>query len=133
MANRRPRVAVIVRTKDRSLLLSRALDDILNQTMEDWELVVVNDGGSARPVDELVSAREERLAKRCRGPSGARGHPTGSAPLARAGQRSRCAWCRPGVCFAAGEQYQGKRAGGPGSGCAGGPSTPRLAASGQLL
>lgn len=66
MANRRPRVAVIVRTKDRSLLLSRALDDILNQTMEDWELVVVNDGGSARPVDELVSAREERLAKRCR-------------------------------------------------------------------
>lgn len=66
MASQRPRVAIIVRTRDRGLLLARALDDILDQTMDDWELVVVNDGGEVDPVNELVLAREEQLAGRCR-------------------------------------------------------------------
>lgn len=60
-----PRVSVIVRTKDRPRLLSRALDDILAQDLEDWEAVVVNDGGDDAVVDGLVHERPrfgERIA-----------------------------------------------------------------------
>lgn len=51
------RVAVIMRTKDRPLLLRRALDSVLAQTYTDWALVVVNDGGDPEPVRKLVEAR----------------------------------------------------------------------------
>ena len=33
-------VAIIMRTKDRPLLLERALDDVLAQTLADWRLVI---------------------------------------------------------------------------------------------
>jgi glycosyltransferase involved in cell wall biosynthesis len=51
------RVAVIMRTKDRPILLQRALDSVLSQTYTDWALVVVNDGGDPEPVRKLVEAR----------------------------------------------------------------------------
>ncbi|GGG47797.1 hypothetical protein GCM10011374_07760 [Kocuria dechangensis] len=57
-------VAVVMRTKDRPVLLRRALDDVLAQTFADWRLVVVNDGGAPGPVDELVARREDALAGR---------------------------------------------------------------------
>lgn len=50
-------VAVIVRTKDRPLLLRRALDDVLAQEYADWHVVLVNDGGDPSPVNALVEAR----------------------------------------------------------------------------
>lgn len=51
-----PRVAVVVRTKDRPEFLERALRSITAQTMTDWECVVVNDGGEPEPVDRLIDA-----------------------------------------------------------------------------
>lgn len=51
-----PRVAVIVRTKDRPEFLARALDDIASQTYVDADVVVVNDQGAAAPVAEAVAA-----------------------------------------------------------------------------
>lgn len=42
-----PRVSVIMRTKDRDVLLRRALSDVARQTFTDWGLVIVNDGGAA--------------------------------------------------------------------------------------
>lgn len=48
------RVAVIMRTKDRPQLIERAFNSVLDQTFEDWHLVVVNDGGDAHHVDKLV-------------------------------------------------------------------------------
>lgn len=51
------RVVVIMRTKDRPILLQRALDSVLSQTYTDWALVVVNDGGDPEPVRQLVEAR----------------------------------------------------------------------------
>ena len=51
------RVAVIMRTKDRPILLQRALDSVLSQTYTDWALVVVNDGGDPEPVRKLIEAR----------------------------------------------------------------------------
>jgi glycosyltransferase involved in cell wall biosynthesis len=59
-------VAIIMRTKDRPLLLERALDDVLAQTLADWRLVIVNDGGDPEPVRRLVEAREQRFRGRCR-------------------------------------------------------------------
>ncbi|MBV7364119.1 polysaccharide pyruvyl transferase family protein [Actinomycetaceae bacterium TAE3-ERU4] len=50
-----PRVTVIVRTKNRENFLRRALADITAQTYRPLEVIVVNDGGSATAVDEVVS------------------------------------------------------------------------------
>ncbi|WP_220465666.1 glycosyltransferase family 2 protein [Microbacterium esteraromaticum] len=54
-------MSIVIRTKDRAPLLRRALDDIIGQTMTDWEAIVVNDGGQVQPVDALVAEREARL------------------------------------------------------------------------
>ena len=51
-------VAVIMRTKDRPVLLERAVRDVLDQDFQDWHLVIVNDGGSRSEVEALVGARE---------------------------------------------------------------------------
>lgn len=53
MANR---VSVVMRTRDRPVLLRRALASVASQTFRDFELVVVNDGGDPSPVDELIAA-----------------------------------------------------------------------------
>lgn len=50
-----PRVAVVVRTKNRPRFLDRALRSIAGQTMTDWECIVVNDGGDPADVDEMVA------------------------------------------------------------------------------
>ncbi|WP_158609595.1 polysaccharide pyruvyl transferase family protein [Kocuria soli] len=60
----RTTVAIVMRTKDRGLLLGRALDDVLGQTFADWRLVLVNDGGDPTPVDALVAEREHEFAGR---------------------------------------------------------------------
>lgn len=48
------KVSIVVRTKDRPLLLERALGSVLAQTMTDLEAIVVNDGGDGVVVRELV-------------------------------------------------------------------------------
>lgn len=60
----RPTVAIVMRTKDRPLLLERALEDVLAQTRGDWHLVVVNDGGDPEPVESLLESRRTRFAGR---------------------------------------------------------------------
>ncbi|PKY11616.1 hypothetical protein B1757_03510, partial [Acidithiobacillus marinus] len=47
-------VAIIMRTKNRPLLLARAFASVLSQTYRNWRLCLVNDGGDAREVEELV-------------------------------------------------------------------------------
>lgn len=49
-----PSVSVITRTKDRPLLLERAINSVLNQTFEDWEHVIVNDGGDKNTINKLI-------------------------------------------------------------------------------
>lgn len=48
------RVAIITRTKNRTILLERAINSVLEQTFQDWCMVIVNDGGKREPVDRLV-------------------------------------------------------------------------------
>jgi glycosyltransferase involved in cell wall biosynthesis len=60
----REQVSVVIRTKNRERLLARALDDVLDQTLPDWHLIVVNDGGHPAPVDALLSSREASMQGR---------------------------------------------------------------------
>lgn len=50
------KVAVIMRTFERPVLLARAIASVCQQTHEDWELVIVNNGGAPGPVDDVVAA-----------------------------------------------------------------------------
>lgn len=50
-----PRVSIITRTKNRPVLLRRALASVLDQTLSSWEMLIVNDGGDPEPVNELVA------------------------------------------------------------------------------
>ena len=43
-----------MRTKNRVKLLPRAINSVINQTFQDWVLVIVNDGGEKEPVDAIV-------------------------------------------------------------------------------
>ena len=49
-------VGIVTRTKNRTVLLRRALESVKQQSYPHWQLVVVNDGGEPGPVDELVQA-----------------------------------------------------------------------------
>jgi glycosyltransferase involved in cell wall biosynthesis len=51
-----PLVSIVVRTKDRPGFLTRALADITAQTFDDWEIIVVNDGGDGDEVRARVDA-----------------------------------------------------------------------------
>ena len=48
------RVVVVTRTKNRPVLLRRAMESVLSQGFENWTHVVVNDGGDPVPVDLLA-------------------------------------------------------------------------------
>lgn len=48
------KVAVILRTKNRPHLLRRALGSICAQSLRDWHLVIVNDGGSPAAISEVL-------------------------------------------------------------------------------
>lgn len=50
-----PRVAVVTRTKNRPILLGRALESVSGQSFPDLVWVVVNDGGEVAPVDEVIA------------------------------------------------------------------------------
>lgn len=60
------KVNIVTRTKDRGILLRRALDSVIGQTFDDWALVIVNDGGDRAHVDPLVEEHGSRLGKRVR-------------------------------------------------------------------
>jgi glycosyltransferase involved in cell wall biosynthesis len=63
MAQTKPAVTIIMRTRERPALLRRALADVCAQTSDDWQLVVVNDGGDPAEVEKLVAERD-RLTER---------------------------------------------------------------------
>ncbi len=59
-------MGVVTRTKDRVVLLRRAVESVLHQSYRDWIMVIVNDGGSPREVDDLVEAYAAEAAGRIR-------------------------------------------------------------------
>jgi glycosyltransferase involved in cell wall biosynthesis len=61
-----PLVSIITRTKNRGLLLERAVESVLSQTFQDWEQIVVNDGGDSAQLNALARRLEEKLKGRLR-------------------------------------------------------------------
>lgn len=59
-----PKVAIITRTKDRSILLERAIKSVHQQRMQDFIHVIVNDGGNPKAVDDLVKKYEHLIKGR---------------------------------------------------------------------
>jgi glycosyltransferase involved in cell wall biosynthesis len=51
-----PDATVIVRTKNRPLFLNRALNSLAKQSYDDFEVILVNDGGDQAKVDEVLKA-----------------------------------------------------------------------------
>lgn len=60
------RVGIITRTKNRHVLLKRAMESVLNQSYPNWLQVIINDGGDSEPVDKLLSHYAERAEERIR-------------------------------------------------------------------
>ncbi|MBB6670621.1 glycosyltransferase family 2 protein [Cohnella nanjingensis] len=58
------KVAVITRTKNRNILLKRAIESVINQEFQDWIMVIVNDGGEQSAVDQLVQQYESKANNR---------------------------------------------------------------------
>ena len=57
-------MAVITRTRNRELLLQRAVASILDQSYADWHHVIVNDGGAPDSLTRLLSQFEGRYRGR---------------------------------------------------------------------
>lgn len=62
--NNQPLVAIITRTKNRTILLKRCIQTVLAQTSEDWCHVIVNDGGDAHELELLVERFSSEYAGR---------------------------------------------------------------------
>ena len=58
-----PIVSIVIPTYDRAQVLSRAVDSVVAQTWEDWELILIDDG-STDATAELAEHYAERLGPR---------------------------------------------------------------------
>ena len=63
-ATQSPRVTVVTRTRNRPMLLTRALQSVGAQSFQDLELVIVNDAGSIEPVESALASAPEWLRER---------------------------------------------------------------------
>jgi glycosyltransferase involved in cell wall biosynthesis len=54
-------VAIIMRTKDRPILLVRGLSSVLNQIFSDWHLFIINDGGDPIVFEETLKPYRQRF------------------------------------------------------------------------
>ena len=65
-ASQSPRVTVVTRTRNRPMLLTRALQSVGAQSFQDLELVIVNDTGSTEPVESALASAPQWLRERTR-------------------------------------------------------------------
>ena len=63
-AARAPRVTVVTRTRNRPLMLKRAVQSVGAQSFQDLELVIVNDAGESEAVDQALASAPEWLRER---------------------------------------------------------------------
>lgn len=49
-----PLVSVITRTKNRPVLLERAINSVLNQTLTNWQHIIINDGGDEAVMEAIA-------------------------------------------------------------------------------
>ena len=61
-----PLVSILTRTLDRPRLLPRACESVLGQTFQDWEHLIINDGGDADALEAVVAPYLELYGGRLR-------------------------------------------------------------------
>lgn len=54
-------VAILMRTKNRPILLARAIESVIQQEYSNWHLYLINDGGEAQPIEEIVKLNQTDL------------------------------------------------------------------------
>lgn len=57
-------VAVVMRTKNRPILLHRGLSSVLSQSYGNWHLYLVNDGGDAKVLEDVLAIYESAFGDR---------------------------------------------------------------------
>lgn len=57
-------VAILMRTKNRPILLARAIESVIQQKYSNWHLYLVNDGGELAIVDNLIKLNQADLKNR---------------------------------------------------------------------
>lgn len=57
------KVAIITRTKNRTLMLKRAIQSVINQVFQDWNLIIINDGGDRNEIDLLLNDYKDYSSK----------------------------------------------------------------------
>jgi glycosyltransferase involved in cell wall biosynthesis len=57
-------VGIVMRTKNRNVLLRRAIESVIHQRYHNWRLVIVNDGGDPKGVEFLVEHYAKGLKAR---------------------------------------------------------------------
>lgn len=70
-----PRVSIVMPVYNVERYIAEAIDSVLAQTFDDWELLIIDDGGSDRSIDiaaEYCDPRIRIIAQRNRGLAGAR-------------------------------------------------------------
>ena len=65
-ATQSPRVTVVTRTRNRPLMLKRAVQSVGAQSFQELELVIVNDAGSTEPVESALESAPQWLKERTR-------------------------------------------------------------------
>ena len=55
-------VSIVIPTKNRPQLLNRAINSILKQTYEDWELFIINDAETKATINFSVPKKQEKLS-----------------------------------------------------------------------
>ena len=65
-ATQSPRVTVVTRTRNRPLMLRRAVQSVGAQSFQELELVIVNDAGSTEPVESALASAPQWLKERIR-------------------------------------------------------------------
>lgn len=66
MNKRRPKVAIITRTRDRIMFLERAIQSVYCQTMDDFIHVIINDSGDPDKINALIHKYHDRTRGRVR-------------------------------------------------------------------
>lgn len=59
-----PIVTIIIRTKNRPILLKRAITSVINQSFDNWEIQLVNNGGDIQQVKSVIGDFDMLIQKR---------------------------------------------------------------------